>query len=94
MNVNILIEDSGHLFRYKSEVTPVKKKSKVRHPAARLQFLQRSQFPIFAAPPSLVTIRTHLCTIVVSHYLGSNSVLEKRETASTAGVPTSNSLMS
>ena len=68
MNVNILIEDSGHLFRYKSEVTPVKKKSKVRHPAARLQFLQRSQFPIFAAPPSQVTIRTHLCTIAVSHY--------------------------
>ena len=55
MNVNILIEDSGHLFRYKSEVTPVKKKSKVRHPAARLQFLQRSQFPTCAATPSLVT---------------------------------------
>ena len=27
--VTVHIEDPGHLFRYKSEVTPVKKKSKV-----------------------------------------------------------------
>ena len=64
--MNILIEDSGHLFRYKSEVTPVKKKSKVRqeslhgqklfcNPAARLQCLKCSQ-PLY------------LCTIAVSHY--------------------------
>ena len=61
--MNILIEDSGHLFRYKSEVTPVKKKSKVRqeslhgqklfcNPAARLQCSQ----PL------------NLCTIAVSYY--------------------------